>query len=394
MRFLSPGAFLVLFLQACGCTESDGSWGVADTWNDPLADPIWQDTLDASMDAIDASWDLPVENLGEPGWMGSREPYCRDDGRYQRPAVWSDTRGIFASLGALGLFDLGTQLLFNDGTGWRTLIDYIPRYTEPDGARRDLEGIPSGEIWAWSTPSSFLMAMDVESANASMLELDVRDLHFAKEESAYAVTGESPWMVVFDGSSWRPFLEDPLPFPVTLVWTDGDVIFCAGENGTALSLGTEGWTLHDTGTMSDFSSIWGFTRSDVWLGTTDGTLHHYDGEGWTLVDWPDMGDDSDLCRDSGLPIEGMWGADSTLFFHTEVQLVMWDTSGFRVLGYWPGEARIISDLEYHCVDGLSIMDIWGNSSTEVFLAVQPGGDVRSGCREYLLWWDGTEFHRF
>jgi hypothetical protein len=290
--------------------------------------------------------------------------------------------------------DIGTSLLLNDGTGWITLIGLLAPVSIPHPVDDDLEGVPGGLLWHWSSEGTFLSAIEAETGEVTWEEIGIHDLHVVDATLAYALTRGSPGILEYDGSLWYPLAGELLPTVVTLVWSDGEALFCAGENGTLLTREGTHWVLHDTRTLSDFSAIWGFAWNDVWLGTEDGTLHHYDGEGWTQVEWPDRGDDTSGCRRRGLGIEGMWGQGSTLFFHTRNQIVRWDGSRFTTLGYWPGIATSTTDFDEGCYDGLHIFDIWGNAPDEVFIASRPSEPASGACSEYLLWWDGEELHRF
>jgi hypothetical protein len=77
-----------------------------------------------------------------------------------------------------------------------------------------------------------------------------------------------------------------------------------------------------------------------------------------------------------------WGREDILFIATSHQLTIWDGATFNVLGYWEGA-------------GIQVHGIWGNSPDEVFLAVHQPYSATGDCGpEYLLWWDGYEFHWF
>ena len=125
------------------------------------------------------------------------------------------------------------------------------------------------------------------------------------------------------------------------------------------------------------SSIWGSSASDVFaVGSVPWSeILHYDGSDWTSMDWPNS--EIDIRQ-----VRALWGSEGILYIVTTHQLAMWDGSSFSVLGYWEGS-------------GIGIDEIWGNSPDEVFLAViQPRTSSGDCGPEYLLMWDGHEFHWF
>ena len=106
-------------------------------------------------------------------------------------------------------------------------------------------------------------------------------------------------------------------------------------------------------------------------------------------------DDSSDCRYAGRAVEGMWGQAGTLFFHTIDQIVMWDGVEFTVLGYWAGEDAVNPEGRHYCEDAINIRGMWGNATDELFLAVRDLNYSSTDCApQFLLWWDGSEFHWF
>jgi hypothetical protein len=225
---------------------------------------------------------------------------------------------------------------------------------------------------------------------------NARAVHVVDETLAYQLLREG-LLTFWDGESWSPYPLEPISYDVSLVWGDRSSVFVAGRDGLIMSEVDGDWQVHDTGTMEMIRSLWGFAGNDVWAGTNDGRLLHWNGDVWEDIEWPDSGEspDSGTCLRRGESINGMWGTDGILFFHTYTQFVMWDGAEFVVLGYWPGEYTELSDGEYGCENRLQITGIWGNSPEEVFLSIENTELYEGDCgREFLLWWDGSEFHWF
>jgi hypothetical protein len=89
-----------------------------------------------------------------------------------------------------------------------------------------------------------------------------------------------------------------------------------------------------------------------------------------------------------LPITGIWGSGSQdVYFHTDTELAHWDGTKLETLANWSCTGGMSS--------GVRIQGLWGNSSTEIFLTISDGLRFEAGnCGpEYVVFYDGTEFHR-
>jgi hypothetical protein len=98
----------------------------------------------------------------------------------------------------------------------------------------------------------------------------------------------------------------------------------------------------------------GFSPTDVWAGTLEGGLYHYDGSAWSAVTWPGTG----CASDAG--IRGLWGADGVLFIYGPTALARWDGKQMQTLAQWscdPSQGSVL------------ISSLWGNSPTEVFSGI-------------------------
>ena len=251
----------------------------------------------------------------------------------------------------------------------------------------EIVGVPGGPIFGFGMNDSYR----IDGDTSTRLTFRLRHAHVVNEVLGYAQV-DGPRLAVWDGSEWTPFSGDPVPYEFDLVWADEESIYCAGSEGVMLSLEAAEWFAHDVGTMASITTLWGSSGEDVWAGTVGGGLLRYDGSSWESMDWPDSGDDSDQCHTRGDSIHGMWGIGGVVFFHTGIELFMWDGADFRVLAYWPGTYLGPDD----CDGRINIQSIWGNSETELFLAVYDEDHYERACGEdgYVLWWDGTEFHWF
>lgn len=342
-------------------------------------------------------WSPPIDDLGSPGWKGSLTPWCHDlRGPCMGYDIWSDARGVFVLVSQMP--DYYTEALnrvyLNDGTGWRHFLDHTDPMFPSDGLWH-LSGVPSGLLFGHGVYGELA---SIQSGSLRREGFSAWDLWVVSDHLAYAaVMGALP-VSVWDGASWSPLPGDPLPDDVQVVWGDEDSLFIGGREGNMVSYEDGSWIVHDTGTMSDFSAIWGFSGEDVWAGTHDGTLLRYDGSTWSRVEWPSAGDSTDpeSCRSAMQGIAGMWGTGHTLFIHTNRQLFKWDGTEFTNIAYWPGEDRTDGEGGHWCEGVVHIGSVWGNSETELFLAVSDEDmDARGPCYNlYLLYWDGIDFHIF
>ena len=357
----------------CGCSETgiEGNTGI-----------------DGDAPTDNPSWEPAIDGLGEPGWRDSVGPWCDHPlGDYVGFDVWSDSRGVFV-LGAQYYYPPETsettviRIQFNDGTGWRFYLEEDLGLTECEAGvsscgLRCITGIDGGTLFGWG---GFTLAT-IEDGTVAKLAEEIREVFAVHDGLAYAIPNSDPRLHWWNGSEWGPFPGDAPPYGMDTIWASESCIFGAGHEGLVQYWAGESWIVQDTRTTENVTAIWGFDCDDVWAGTESGAIHHYTSvSGWETMEAPVLG------AFGTTEIEGMWGGDGVLFFHSRYQFTSWNGSGFDVLGYWPPTAESA---------GIEISAIWGNSSDEVFLAVLDPENTGSECGDqYLLWWDGTSFRWF
>lgn len=386
--------FFAILAASCSCQYGIGITGREDTSADSISDQ---------------TWDTPIENLGEPGWRDSTEPFCRSPEWNVWPwDVWSDSRGVFvlvmeANPGPTGWPTEDPEeaparyyLAHNDGTGWSRYFDGIGDHGMMY-CMTELSGVPGGPLVLMGTDTHYCESLFETGGLFEFSIIEASAVFVVDESLAYAVR-PGGLLIYYDGSSWGPYPPDPLPHEAFRIWADETVLFVASRDGIIMSEEDGGWRIHDTHTLENISTIWGFDENDVWAGTEWGKLLHWDGVTWEMVDWPAMGDPTDptACEYREESIRGMWGKDGVLYFHSGKQITMWDGFEFTVIGYWPGEDVWYPETEGHdCLNAVGINSIWGNSPNEVFLAVSAQSHATEDCApQILLWWDGSEFHWF
>lgn len=234
--------FFAMLAVSCSCQYGIGITGREDATDDVEHDP---------------TFDLPIENLGDPGWRDSTEPWCYG-GEMDRNGydLWSDSRGVFVVL-ELYASDGGPMreehtIYFNDGSGWSTYL------TEPSMSMEvcvtSLTGLPGGALLGWDTNMATCKLTTFVGGVGRSEGFSVYDVCVVNEELAYAVPVGDPRIVKFEGGSWGPLPGDPVPYEVNHLWANEEIIFASGPSGVMLSNEAGEWTVHDTRTMSDFQS--------------------------------------------------------------------------------------------------------------------------------------------
>jgi hypothetical protein len=372
------GSLSILMLFGCGGGQSLGGDSDADTRVDG-------DAADAPGDGStgDFSWDPSIENMGEPGWRDSSEPWCQTfEGPITAYDIWSFEGGVHVVVSDnqnTGMtYEDVNHIYFNDGSGWRKTYEETASSVGPDITTCffNIMGLSDGSLFAWSGPSHGCNLAHIKDGNLEWENFTVYDLFVVNDTLAYAIYSYGDLKIIqYDGTSWSP-IPAVIPYGVYNIWADETSVFCGGAGGSIVSLEGSEWIVHDTQTLATVESMWGFSGEDVWAGFDDGSLRHFDGVSWEQIDWPQA-------NPSGYnSINGMWGQDGKLFFHTPYQLTMWDGASFTVLASWESA-------------GIYINAIWGNSPSEVFLAVEDANYEGTGCGpKYVLWWDGSRFHWF
>jgi hypothetical protein len=374
---------LMIISPGCATTGLEGDTGVDARGDSSVDEP---------------SFDPPIENLGDPGWRDSTEPWC-ESGEMARRGwdIWSDSRGVFVIIdlydprGGSGPMYSEHLIYFNGGTGWGPYLSGPSADT--DTCVTALTGIPGSDLIGWDDRSAYCQLTTFVDGEERHEGFSAFDVFAVSENLAYAIPVGDPRVIKYEGGSWGPLPGDPVPLDVHRIWGTKDVIFAAGESGIMLSNEEGRWTVHDTRTMASFQAVWGFAADDVWASTTwPALLLHYDGARWEHVDWPDPTDPDDPCDTA--EIRGFWGKDGVLFFFADSTFVRWDGETFTVLGHWPRRVEA-TGTGHTCLGGLWISDIWGNEVDEVFLGIIDSGIYDEDCgEEFLLYWDGSEFHWF
>jgi hypothetical protein len=331
----------------------------------------------------------PVIPLGTPGWRKSTVPFCSEDVAGLSPRVWSNDGVVYVMVGAdcnsfahmacnyVGINSVAVYS--NDGTGWRTLYH---RHDVSGGAITgyadgrlvllggecavtsfDRNGTPSC-IWTGRSDFFGTAAVAIDSGELFVL-------------GAYTDGSRTQELHAYDGRSWTSIKTWESDVAPGALRTDGSTVFVGGGKQYVWTFDPVQRTESEMRGVpaGEYWTSWFFGRTDFLLGNTLGGLVHYDGAKWTLLDTP-----------VDEAFFGMWGAaDKTAFVYSQGTIGRWNAGAFETLHrdyYDAGNTQYVTD-------------VWGNSSTEVFFAVNDNAFQPYTCgATFLVWFDGTTFHQF
>jgi hypothetical protein len=356
--------------------------------------PMWNTPPVPATD--DEPWlpPLPAEDLGAPGWRSSTEIFCTERlGNTYAHSVWSDSRGVYVAAINDGYnmtncpACLDQSIYFNDGTGWTM----VPGSSSTDddnlyaSGQLTLTGFDNGPLMLYGygaydvltgQPCS-LMLIDGDSRQCEPVD-GISDVHVVSSTLAYGVMNGT--LIKYDGERWGPVpAAAPTQNALHAVWANDTSIMATGQQpGTIYSLRNGTWFIEDTRTLDYFSAIWGFAANDVWAGTAQGSLYHYDGTTWTEIEWP-----GGTCN-AGSEIIGMWGSGGIVYFHTPTSIGRWNGTQAETIAEWSCDSSSVN---------ATITSIWGNSATEVFFSVVDHSYPTNSCGStFVMYYDGTLFH--
>ena len=301
----------------------------------------------------------------KPLWRSSYQPFCQKKGGTFPlvMGVWSDSRAV-----SVLVYDAQNPpvLWNNPGTGWQAAYAWPKGTVATSGPGKvGVKGLANGPLFVYGVQPCWIQLVDGASVTCSGAARDIADVAMVDADLGYATYSDR--LLRFDGSLWTQ-LGAPLPMAsmTQALWADPSTILVAADRGTVYIVTAEGEPALQTGLPSvDFTAAWGFSAKDLWIGSRDGQLFHYDGATWSLV--------GAIAAD-GAGVIKLWGADGSLFAITATVFARWD--GTRL--------ATIETL------GASVLykDLWGNSPKEVFVTRYDWLDEECGAFQ-VRWFDGA-----
>lgn len=331
-------------------------------------------------------WDPPFP-VGTPGWRDSEEPLCeKHQGLQSAFDVWADARGVFAlftancnALAGVLCGKEGVSIQHNDGTGWN-LVYQVPPGNSDLTQLQSLTGFPNGPLVATGfleENSGISFVSDGDATFQGVMGLSAPFV--VGSDLAYALSG----LVVYEFSdgSWAELAE--LPGPGSSLWANEEVVVVVGPDQSvyAKEVSDDAFETIPDVPAGDYTAVWGFGADDLWAGNRAGQLVHYDGMSWEVV--PTGSGDT-----SGSGITELWGSEGQLFFLTLTEFGRVDGQDVEILLAPPSDAD-------PSLPRVSTVGLWGLSPTEVFLTLADKEFRQYACGEqFILWFDGSEFHAF
>ena len=351
-------------------------------------------TLSATGD-LPFGWKAGVP-VGPPGWRNTPTSLCdvqQGWGLGGTAGLWADSRGVFV-LGwkycgygdriLAGCPNDGTGedsdiLVFNDGSGWRTIFDG----TITMAANKTFSGVPLGPLVLSGTDCGVSLLDSGTGAETCWLEdpwsFEGTKVFVANPAVAYAVSNDR--FLDFRAGAWTERL-GKVPEKFHAVWGTEDVAYLAGDYRLYVWANTNPSTVVPlpNAPAAHYTAAWGFAEDDVWFGTSFGQLVHYDGTQFAMYQA------SAPERDG---IVGLWGQSGQLYFRTATEFG-------RVVDGAP--ETLLSVPAPPALYGSSlIVGMWGISPTEVFVALRAASadDLSPPCRmNSVFWFDGQGLHQF
>jgi hypothetical protein len=275
------------------------------------------------------------------------------------------------------------QVFFNNGSGWTTVEG-----GEAWG-QQAITGFENGPIVLYGSAQPIDRPQGYGQCGIALLEDGERQCEAVDGVSAVSVAGPdlayatvNGDLVRYDGTDWGP---NPVLFPggheLYALWSTPEVVFATGQSpGSIYTLRGPTWAVEDTKTLEYFSSIYGLSPTDVWAGTVQGHLYHYDGTSWTQIDW-----EAPACAQQQIGVMNIWGKDGTVYFAAGTVLAKWNGTSIETVAEWECDPN--QNVAY-------ISAMWGNSPTELFLVISDYSAYRQPCgNTFLLYYDGSQFHR-
>lgn len=328
-------------------------------------------------------WVPPFE-LGAPGWRESTVPDCvQQQGQIDALSVWADARGVF-TLAAIGCNPLtgvgcgaeGVSLMFNSGSGWQSL--YQIASNQPRSGSIQMTGFPGGSLLL---AGGILGQVGIYSFDAGTLrnvwEVATSVRVFAGAKRAYAVDGTN--VLESQGGAFKTIAT--LPSPGKAIWANEDIIAVVGDNQTFMTRAVNGGEFTPVAGVpaGDYSTLWGFSASDLWFGNFPGQLVHYDGTSFQVVSLATNPDDP--------TVRSLWGVDGELYFIS--------TYEFGRVRAGSEQAEILIGSGSARVPRVHFAGLWGLSAKEVFLTLSDEDYYRYRCGGmFTLVFDGSRFHEF
>jgi hypothetical protein len=289
--------------------------------------------------------------------------------------VWADSRGVFSLFAATCNPFLsnsckkegGGALQFNDGKGWKWL------YQAEQMVDVQLSGFPNGPLMLTGQLDQRAGIFFFEDGKLELVHPSTSpsSVFAAGPRTAYAFADQD--ILEYSGGAWKTLTT--LPSRPMGIWGSDETVVVVADSAIYRRTSASGEleALEDA-PAGTYTSVWGSGAEELWAGNSAGQIVHYDGSQWTVTE-------TGVTDPSDASVIALWGTSNVLYFATNGDFGRLDANGVKLL--ITNSSR---------VDPRSV---WGRSASEVFLSLGDTSFDQYACGgAFLLWFDGSEFHRF
>lgn len=327
-------------------------------------------------------WDPPIPLDPEVGWRESTEPLCSPfagEAVARGVDLFADDRGVFV-LAAIDndpfsggpTWDDGLTVQHNDGTGWEIWHELAG---EPGSAgAHHLSGVPGGPLFLWPGGCPIQRIEGAGSASCAYDESAVGAAFFASESLAYLAVDSPPAFVRLEGEARTTIAALDPSWDHRAIWGDAEDFVALLSDGVLRAQGGGELARVPGAPAAEYTAMFALSADDLWLGTADARLVHFDGGSWETIE-------------TGLSesIAGLWSDGSVVYFAT-----------WRGFGRYDAEGGVDVVFEYDPDEGPVVGSITGHAGRgEVYLGlVEPRFDRYECGPVMLIVYDGERLRRF
>lgn len=273
-----------------GCVCTDGRAGAQICQADHTLGPCsCSGGADAGVDAAaadastDAGTDAAIDVGHVPGDVGTI-----DVGDAAVPGVDAGDSGCVPPYDVTWDHRLPTEGVCS-GSGWCWEIPALPIGSRGGGGGYTTVTAAGGVAWiGGGEPAGALLRYDGVHLRGIVGEIHPLDVAASAADEVWVLEASNHvWH--YDGTTFTsPSL--PTTFPLTEVGVASPTqAWLVGESAAVLRWNGATWSVVDTGLdpAYDVTALYVVGTDDVWIGSTDGNLRHYDGSSWTTRAAPD-----------------------------------------------------------------------------------------------------------
>ena len=299
-------------------------------------------------------------------WRGKAEAFCPAVVGTESLDVWSDARGVFVLVGD----EQRPRILANDGAAWRVEAELRA------GQGLRLSGFDGGPL---VVQSGVLCGLRMVAGGVETCSAPVNGTTgFFSLGPKHAYAGNGSHVLRFDGTLWTQHKSAAMH--VFSIWADDGALAIGSADGV-YALDSSGELIEQGLGGTSHLALWGGENGRLWAGSKGGLwFRTSDRHAWELLyaaaaDCDSVGHIWGSGDSSGSTAPAFGGGEA-VFFANRHMLSVQDARGLRTIAEWP------------CDQGVELTGLWGNSPSEVFVALRDTTGATECSGASLLWYDG------